>query len=525
MGGSRGVHRAIGLRGPRIVAVAADPDGLDDLVCAGAEPVDLSDLTVLPAFSDAHEHLMEAGRNSLLVPVERARTVGEFVALIEAAVAGTPSGGWVVTSNGWNEGNLAENRFPTLAELDAVAPDHPVLARRGGHAAVANSSALALAHIRNGTPNPAGGSIGRLPDGTPNGLLEGAAVYQVAALAPAVDRSGLVQGLARVSGQYAALGVGSIREAMITPDELLAYRDAVDRHVLNVRARPLLRVPNDLPIEATTEFIDSLGPPDGSGNDWLRVWGLKFILDGGVEGGALEMPYDNDPTNAGHLNWEPDKIRSVMTYAARRGWRIATHAAGDRALRVVLDVYDQVLADIEDLASDTLVVEHALLAPPEQRARAIRMGIPITVQHALLWNMAAEMLTTWGPARTASVNPLDRWLAEGAQLAVGTDLIRPFNPMTSIWGMVTRQTRSAGIQGPEHAIDRLDAIQLYTVGSARLDREVTQRGSIEPGKLADFVGYRVDPFAIDEEDLAELTPELTVVGSHPTHDPDRRFPS
>lgn len=175
-------YRAVGLSGPRIVAVAADPDGLDDLAGRDTTIVDAGDLTLPPAFADSHEHLMEASRNTLKVPVDRARSVEEFAAMVGAAAQAAAPGDWVVTSVGWHESNLLENRLPALAELDAAAPDHPVLARRGGHLAVVNSAALRAAGIDADTPDPAGGKFGRRGDGSRDGVLEGAAVYRVARL-------------------------------------------------------------------------------------------------------------------------------------------------------------------------------------------------------------------------------------------------------------------------------------------------------------------------------------------------------
>jgi predicted amidohydrolase YtcJ len=171
-------YRSVGLRGPEIVAVSAEPDGLDDLAGGGTAVTDAGDLTVLPAFADAHEHLMEASRNTLLVPVDKARSVAEFTGMVTDAARAAPPGGWILTSIGWHESNLAENRLPTLAELDAAAPDHPVLARRGGHLAVVNSAALRAAGIGADTPDPPGGKIGRLADGGRDGVLEGGAVYR-----------------------------------------------------------------------------------------------------------------------------------------------------------------------------------------------------------------------------------------------------------------------------------------------------------------------------------------------------------
>ncbi len=513
------VYRCVGLQGPRIAAVSADPHGLDDLAGQRTVTVDAGGLTLLPAFSDSHEHLMEASRNTLLVPVDKARSIAEFTAQVGAAARDAAPGEWVVTSMGWHESNLAENRLPTGAELDAAAPDHPVLARRGRRLAIASTAALTAAGIGPGTPDPAGGKIGRLPDGRPDGLLEGGAVYQVAAFAPATGRAHLAEALRRGSAAYAALGVGTIREAMINLDELLAYQDAAERGLLSVRVRPLIRVGNELSESEALALIRGLGARSGFGDDWLRLWGLKFVMDGGVEGGATDQPYADDPANTGHLNWDPAVMTRVCAEAVHRGWRIGTHAAGDRAVRTVLDVYEAVAAQVGDLPPWTLVIEHALLSDAAMRARAVRGGFGVTVQHPLLWNMGSEMLAAWGHERTSRVSPLDEWLALGASLAAGTDIARPFNPMTAVWGMVARGTKSAGVQGPGHAIDVATALELYTMGSARLNHEANRLGSITPGKLADLAAYPADPFTADTDVLAALGPVFTIVGGRPVHDP------
>jgi len=515
--------RSVGLRGAEIVALSADLNELDDLAGHNTAVVDAGDLTLLPAFADSHEHLMEASRNTLLVPVDKARSVAEFTGMVADAARNAAPGEWILTSIGWHESNLAENRLPTLAELDAAAPDHPVLARRGGHLAVANSAALQAAGIGPDTPDPPGGKIGRLADGSRDGSLEGGAVYQVAAFAPGPDRTQLASALGVGSAAYAALGVGTIREAMINLDELLAYQDARDRDLLRVRVRPMIRIGNELTEDAAIALIDGLGARSGFGDDWLRIWGLKFVMDGGVEGAALEQPYANDPGNSGHLNWAAGAMTQVCAEAVRRGWRIGTHAVGDRAVRTLLDVYEAVAAQVGPLPPWTLVIEHGMLADAAQRDRAVRGGFGVTVQHPILWNMASEMLVTWGPERTRRVSPLDQWRAAGADLAAGTDLVRPFNPMLNVWGMVTRGTKSAGIQGPEHAISVATALELYTMGTARLNHEQDRLGSITPGKLADLVGYPADPLAADPDDLAELTPAFTIVGGRATHDPDKRL--
>src|SRR5262249_33439300 len=175
-----------------------------------------------------------------------------------------------------------------------------------------------------------GGKIGHLPDGQPSGLLEGGAVYQVMAFAPGPSRRELADALGAGSAAYAALGVGTIREAMINLDELLAYQDAWRRGLLNVGVRPLMRVGNELSTAEALALVDGLGTASGFGDDWLRIWGLKFVMDGGVEGGALEQPYANDPADSGHLNWDPEAMTRVCIEAVGRGLKLGTHAGGAR---------------------------------------------------------------------------------------------------------------------------------------------------------------------------------------------------
>jgi predicted amidohydrolase YtcJ len=516
--------RAIAVHAGRIVAMSESVGDLDGLAGPTTEAVDCRDLTITAAFADAHEHLMEAARNEPLVQMQGVASIAELLNAISTRAAMAADGEWIQTAMAWHESDLAENRMPTIAELDAASPTHPVLARRGGHLVAANSVALARAGVEADTSWP-GGNIGRNADGSPNGLLEGSAVYHVLAFAPPASDEALIDGLRSASAAYAAFGIATIREAMISPHELGLYQTAFERGLVSVRARPLIRVPDNIGSDRQNAVVDGLGVHSGFGDDMLRVWGLKFVLDGGVEGGALEAPYANDPHQRGHLNWTADDMVAVMTSAVAAGWRVGTHAAGDRAVRIILDVYERVQAAVPGIPPDALVIEHALVSSPEQRARAVAMAIPITVQHALLWNMGSEMLTTWGPERTADVNPLDDWIARGATLAVGTDVARPINPLLNVWGMVTRGTRNAGIQGADHAIDRATAIDLYTRAPALLDRDASWRGIVAPDYAADLAGYRDDPFEVPIDDLPTLTPALTMVAGRAVHDHDGRVSS
>jgi predicted amidohydrolase YtcJ len=522
MTGEGTVARVLALTGDTILALADDADGLDHLVTADTEVVDLRDLTVLPAFNDAHEHLLEAAKATALVSVAGVHRLADLTDSIHRAAETSPPGAWIQTASSWHESDLTEGRLPTIDELDAASATHPVYVRRGGHLAIANTAALRSAGITAATPDPPGGAYGRDADGHLTGVVEGSAVYIVLAHAPPLPTATLVDGLRSASAAYAALGVGSIREALIQAEEWPAYEAASAQGALSVRARPLIRIPDGQTAEAGLAFLDELDSLDRAGDDWLRLWGLKIVFDGGVEGAALEEAYASDPDAYGHVNWEVDTLVRVGAAAVGRGWRIGTHAVGDRAVRLVLDAYERIQQSANG-APGALVLEHALLADATQCARARRLGVPITVQHSLLWNMAGEMLTAWGPERTARVGPLDEWLRLGADIAVGTDLNRPFNPLINVWGMATRGTKTAGVQGREHRIDRYTAIERYTVGTARLCLEGDWRGTLEAGRLADLVAYAADPFSVDVDALPSLEPTFTLVGGRAVHDPDGRF--
>jgi len=514
------VYRSIAIRGDTIVVLAPDAGGLNHLAGTGARVIDDDSLTWLPAFYDTHNHLLEATRNARFVPVNRARSIAEMVALIREQAARTPAGRWIQTSNAWHEQKLAEGRLPTAQELDQATRDHPVLVRRGGHMAVLNTRGLDDAGITPSTPDPPGGKLGRRPDGTLDGMLEGGAQYALVHVPPAPIGE-QITGLEASCRRFTAAGIGTVRDPVVSPDGLRLYQAAAIAGRLDLRVRPLLLVFPDGPVEKRIAGIHGLGTVSGAGDDWVKVWGLKFVLDGGPEGGALEQPYASDPTFTGHLNWDPQDLFEVMNAAVAAGWRVATHAIGDRAVRTVLDVYERVLAANSTLAAGTFVIEHAFLADRVQRARAIRMGVHITVQHALLHALGASLIRLWGPERTRPIMPVKAWLEEGAELSAGTDYpIGFYEPLRTVWGMMTRQTESVGVQGPEYAIDRETAFRLAIVAGAKLSAEDERLGPLRGGRLADLVAFRGDPLTCPVDQLRELEPVLTIVGGRAVFDPE-----
>jgi predicted amidohydrolase YtcJ len=261
----------------------------------------------------------------------------------------------------------------------------------------------------------------------------------------------------------------------------------------------------------------------GFGDDLLRIDGLKLLCDGGVEGAALEEPHAGKPDFSGHLLIDPDELTRVVAAGVDRGWRVGCHAAGDRTLRVVLDAFEAVLRGRPQLSPGTLSVEHAMLAPARERARAIQLGVAVHVQYPLLWQLAANVRRHWGDKRANAVFPLRSWVEEGALVAAGSDtFVAPWDPLLAVWGMVTRRTAMAGVLGPEQALDRHTAFDLYTRRAAIVTGGAADRGSVAPGHLADLVAFRGDPLTCSVDDLPELAPVLTLLGGEPVWDPEGR---
>ncbi|WP_051452312.1 amidohydrolase [Actinospica robiniae] len=511
-------QRALAVRGDRIVALSPDPHGLDAWITERTAVHDLPESTVLPAFDDTHTHLIFAGHSAHDVPVHQARTIAQFLDLIGQRAAVTPEGEWIRTTTNWQELNLAERRMPTADELDQATDRHPVLVKRGGHNDVVNTYALRLAGITEDTPVPAGGVIGRDADGRLNGRLIDNAQRLVERLLPAPDRAEQVEGLRLASRQFAATGIGTVRDCAVFPHDYAVLLEARKASALHTRVRALIAT---FGLTSAREVEDLLDVMEGwryDADPWLHVWGVKFGLDGGLEAGATEEPYACDHAFSGTLIWDPDELTRAVTAVVRRGWRVGTHAYGDRAVRVLIDVYERVLRENPGLPQGTLVMEHAGLASPEQQDRAVALGIPVTIQQPLHHDTAEVEREFWGPERVAELFPARGWLDRGAQVSAGSDFpVGQFGAMRSIWGMTTRQT-VIGVQGPQHAITYDEALTLHTTAAAALNSESDLRGQLTPGRLADLTIWDRDPAQCADDDLRDLNPTHTILGGRFVHE-------
>jgi hypothetical protein len=521
----RAVHRSIAIRDGRIVAVSPDAGGLDALVTPGTRVVDDHGLTLYPAFNDTHNHQLWAARDLEYVALDQARSIPELVARLRERAATTPAGEWVISSRCWHETHLEEGRLPTAQELDRATDVHPIFVQRGGHVAVANTVALRTGGITRESPDPPRGTVVRDADGTPTGvLIEGPAIEPLRRLLPPVSFDQEVRFLERQCRLYNARGIGVVRDPGLFRHEMLVYQRLWEQGGLTTRSRVLFFVWPTGDLTERLAEIDSWPVRSGFGDDRLKIWGLKLGMDGGVEGAALCDPYANNPGFSGHAFWELDELTAVVEHAVSRGWKVGCHAVGDCAVITLLDAYERVVKNHPDLPPGTLVVEHAFLADAEQRARAVRLGVAVTVQHPLLYSLGGNLVRYWGEERTRQVMPVSAWLREGALVAAGSDCnVSFFDPLLSIWGMVTRGTRTVGVQGPEHAVDAYTALELYTAAGGRLLGESARIGTLLPGRHADVVAFPTDLVTCPVDDIPSASPAFTLVGGEPVYDPAGRL--
>jgi hypothetical protein len=513
------VAAGLAVQGGEIVAVARDAAELDqqtgpDTTVLGGEGV-----VVLPAFVDTHNHLMLSAHNVLGVPVANAENLEQMIGLIRERAAATPQGQWIITAADWHENRLAERRLPTATELDQATSENPVLVLRGGHNGVLNSAGLRLAGIGPDTPDLPGGFIARDAAGHPAGWVQDAALDHARRVLPPVPANDLAAALGQASARYASHGIGTVKDAAVSPPEWQAYRMARADGRLSVRSHAMIWT-TPAAVQAATSmdaYLDDLeghGIRAGEGDASLRVWGLKLVLDGGVEAAALRQPYPARPGYHGELLWDPGALTEVLTVAARRGWPVGTHAFGDRAVAVLLDAIEAARQRVNrpDVA---LVIEHGGLIG-DRIGQAQALGVHVTVQQPLLDGLAHALIAEWGPQRPPDLFPMRELLDAGVAISAGTDHpIGPLDPLRAIHGMITRQT-PAGVLGPGHAIRRDEAFGLYTTAGATLLGSAGG-GTLARGAPADLVAYPADPVTCEPAQLLSLAPAFTVLDGRVTY--------
>lgn len=496
---------ALAVRDGRIVAVG-DVDAVRAVI--GPDSTVLQGAFVTPGFIDTHVHFTWGGDGLASVQLRDAPTPGEFTRRIAEFAAGIAPGEWVLNGT-WDHENWG-GELPRRDWIDAVTPDNPVwITRLDGHMALANSAALALAGVSADTPDVAGGEIVRDSDGAPTGVLKDNAMDLVARVVPVPTDAQLDRMVDAATAHLAAQGVTSVHDMGDWPS-VAAYRRAREQDRLRTRIYAFV------PLADWRTLADEVAA-HGRGDDWLRIGGLKGFMDGslGSHTAAFFEPFADAPDDRGLLVNDPETVAGWVRNADAEGLHVAVHAIGDRAISLLLDIYEALGPDAPAGRERRLRIEHAQHIAPEDVARFAELDVIASMQpyHAIDDGRWADRVI--GPERALTTYAFASLLNAGAHVAFGSDWpVAPPTPLEGIYAAVTRRTLDdAHPEGwvPSQKIGVEQALTAYTIEAARAGFVEDRLGSLTPGKLADFVVLDRDLTAIDPVEIREARVLITVV--------------
>jgi predicted amidohydrolase YtcJ len=502
------IAQAVAVRGGKIVAVGAAAD-IAKLAGANTRTLDLGGRTVVPGMSDSHVHVSGIGAATFNdAQIGDARSIGEVLAIIGAAAKLKKPGEWISVSGDLRSIRIAEHRYPTIQELDSVAPNNPVLVSTG-HLSTANSAAMKLAGVTKNTPNPPGGLIAHDARGELTGELQEKAVGLVSRLKPRLETD-VHTAILNAQKKLVALGFTSVREPGMSLEVYQAYRDLDARKQLLVRTAALIGG-DDASILPAVAAAFAKG-----GTDMVRPWGVKLHMDGGLvltNAGLMHAPYHDKPGYTGVQVTPTEQFNHTVSVANKLGLAVGVHATGDKGIELVLEAFQKANAE-KSIVGRRFSVEHADLPTPHAMALFKELGVVASVQPSMLTTAPAVLLMQLGPERMAYFLPYQTYKANGIVMAGGSD--NPafdLNPYHGIWSVVTRRVRSADqVVAPEQRLSREEALRMYVQGGAYLTFQEAEKGSIEPGKFADFTVLSDDILTCDEDKIADIRPIWTIVG-------------
>ena len=515
-GSDRQPHaEAVAVKNGRIL-LAGKNEAVRKLADKTTRVVDLVGRTVVPGLTDAHCHIFGIGEREMHLNLEGTNTREEFLAKVKERVAQTAAGKWV-TGRGWIETFWSPPDFPTARELDAIAPDHPVfLTRADGHAAVVNSAALSIAGITAETANPFGGEILKEKEGgAPTGMLLDHAQELVEKHLPPPTTADKEQALLLGAKRSVELGWTQVHNAGSSVEDVAVMRRLFESGKLKLRIYNAVSGPG----EAADRLLAD-GPTVGAYGGRFAERLIKFYADGalGSRGAALLEKYA-DADTSGFFTNKPETLRPAFEQALRRGIQVQTHAIGDRANRLVLDLYEDVFKAVPAAERKEREprwrVEHAQVISAPDIPRFAKLGVIPSMQpsHAISDLFFAP--SRLGKERLAGAYAWQSLIKSGAIIPGGSDApVERGEPMIEFYAAVARKSlKGESKEGwhPEQAVTREQALQMFTAWPAYAAFEEKDRGSIEPGKLADLTVLSADIMKIPEAELLKTRCVMTVI--------------
>jgi len=511
---------AVAVAGDRIVAVGTNDEirqvaGVPAAAQAreGLELIDAGGQFLVPGFIDTHVHFLEGGSRLASVQLRDASTREEFVERIGAFARTVPAGTWI-TGGDWDH-QLWGGELPRRDWIDSVTPDHPVWVNRlDGHMALANSAALRATGVTRAAKEVSGGEIVRDARGELTGLLKDNAMDLVATKMPPPTPEMQDRALEAAMRYVGEQGVTTVHQMGSWDDlEVLRRAHAAGR----LRTRVYAAVPLDTWERLAETVKAKTHGPEGRGDQWLRVGGLKGFVDGslGSHTAAFHEPFTDAPKDRGFFVNTPEDLYAWISGADAAGLHVMVHAIGDRANETLLDIYERVAKE-HGPRDRRFRIEHAQHLAPSDLRRFAALGVIPSMQpyHAIDDGRWAERVI--GPVRAQGTYAFKSLLDADARLAFGSDwFVAPPTPLEGIYAAVTRRTldgRNPDGWVPSQKITVEQALAAYTRAGAFASFEEGEKGQIKPGMLADLTLIDQDLRAIPEVEIRNARVTRTVVG-------------
>ena len=509
MDAARPEASALAVAGNRVTLVGTNEE-VRRLAGPRTRVVDARGALVLPGFNDAHVHFLSGGFQLSSVDLRDAPTPREFAERIRRFSEKLPKGRWV-TGGDWDHERWPGAPLPTRELIDAFTPDRPVFVNRlDGHMALANSHALRLAGVTRETPDPPGGLIVRDPKtGEPTGVLKDSAMSYVWKVVPESSFEEKLEAGRAATAHAASLGVTSVQD-MSAGNDVGVYQTLHERGELRTRVYAVSPLPD-------WQRLGRVGVRRAFGSDMLRIGGLKGFADGslGSTTALFFEPYLDAPETRGlGSGLAEGEMQKFVREADRAGLQVFIHAIGDRANDAILSIYEQVAAE-HGARDRRFRIEHAQHIRAQDIPRFGRARVVASMQpyHCIDDGRWAEKRI--GRERAKGTYAFRTLLDTGATLAFGSDWsVAPLDPILGIYAAVTRRTldgRNPGGWVPEQKITVEEAVRAYTVGPAYAEFAEGVKGTLAPGKLADFVILSRDIFRIDPAEIERVKVMMTVV--------------
>ena len=508
--------QAIAVKDDRIVFVGSNA-AAQKYVGPNTRVVDLKGNTVLPGFTDSHQHLSGVGQREMTLNLEGTTSLEDFLAKVKARVDQTKPGEWV-TGRGWIETHWQPPVFPTRWDLDKVSPNNPViLGRADGHGAVANSAAIKLAGINKDTVNPFGGEISKdKQSGEPNGMLLDAAQGLVRRRVPPTSPEDAERAVVLGVKRNIELGWTQIQDAGGSYADVDIFKKLYAAGTIKLRIYKAVHGPGP----SATRLLNE-GATIGAYGNRFTFRTIKVVSDGalGSRGAALLDPYSDATDTSGFLTVKAEDLRPMLVEALRKGIQVETHAIGDRANRFILDEYEAAFKAVppaeRKIADPRWRIEHAQIVNPADIPRFVKLGVIPSMQPSHAIGDLFFAPSRLGIKRLQGSYAWESFIKSGVVVPGGSDApVERGEPMIEFYAAVARKDQK-GFSGegwhPEEAVTRAQALKMFTVWPAYAAFEEKLRGTIEAGKLADLTILSADIMTIPAPEILKTRCVMTVI--------------